>query len=154
MKGIKHGRPSKKSESVAVGLAKMINDGATVTSACKYFGFDRNTFYNWMKKKRFADAFEAARNAAIDNVETALYRRAVGMPVRKTTRQFDKNGDLLGSTETEEVSLPDARACLGYLQRKRPQEWDGNADVAAGGSADTELRIVIVDEEKGDEKND
>lgn len=59
-------------------LLKSLNNGATVTSACKAAGIAQSTYFLWMSKdKKFAKMTERAISSRVHIVEDALFKTAV-----------------------------------------------------------------------------
>jgi hypothetical protein len=72
----------------------------------------------------FADAVRQGRDGADERVVSALFARAIGMPL-KVTKVFCHNGQPVTVQYVEHLP-PDVRACMFWLRNRLPLEWREN----------------------------
>jgi len=58
-------------------LKEYVDFGGNITLSCKAIGISRQSFYKWLKEKRFKQEFEEVKLEPIENVESKLYATAL-----------------------------------------------------------------------------
>lgn len=82
-----------------------------VTDACKSIGFNRGTFYEWLKQDpEFKSAVESIQDVALDYAEGKLFEKMSGI---KTIGGFDSDGNAIIYTQP-----PSDTALIFYLKCK------------------------------------
>ncbi len=82
-----------------------------VTEACKSIGFNRGTFYEWLKQDpEFKSAVDDIQDVALDYAEGKLFEKMSGIEVQTG---YDKDGDPIVYTQP-----PSDTALIFYLKCK------------------------------------
>lgn len=120
-------------------VVEMYSRGATKTKLAEFLGISLKTFLeNEKAHPDFAAELVSARMVALDEVRGALFRRAVGYKVEKTSMR-KVNG--VETRFIEKVEVPaDVAACLAIL--KNAGEWSDNPVV------DNAVAQALTDDEK------
>jgi hypothetical protein len=111
-------RPSKFKEEYKEQARKLCEKGFTDNDLADFFNVTEHTINNW--KKDFPEFFQSLKDgkAVADNeVEMALYKRAIGYQV--TEARSDTNG----GSETIKQLPPDTTACIFWLKNRKPGDW-------------------------------
>lgn len=127
------------------GLAR---DGITDRGIAKKLGMN-GTYFSEVKKKysEISEALTRGRQPLNVIVENALYKRAVGMKVKTTTKRYilkpdgtQSDDELVQETETEVP--PEPKAIAMWLTQRKPEVWNKQpqkVDVTTGGKSFLEL---------------
>jgi len=103
-------------------LKNMINDGHNLHEVAAKIGVTRRVLNSWKyRHPSFGKAWKALDKFQTDNVEQALYKRAVGF-TRNVTKAYNVGGELQTITFPDEV-IPDTQAAMHWLRNKRPDDW-------------------------------
>lgn len=116
------GRPSLYRPEYADAARLACARGATNETLALQLGVARSTIDAWIDSRpEFAEAVEAGRALADQEVVAALFSRAVGR--RETaTRLFWHDGQAV-PVEYPVERPPDVRACIFWLRNRRPEDW-------------------------------
>jgi hypothetical protein len=133
-------------------LAYMVSEGATDAQVAAYYGVSRQSLATWKRENiEFFRVFKDNKKVADDNVEKALYDRAVGYEVIETKVFVDKGEALF--VEVVKHIPPDVQAARYWLNNRKPEQWKEqvhntnenlNKEVAAfdlSGLSDAELEL-------------
>lgn len=118
-------------------IAAWARDGLTDKELAKKMGISPSTLYEW--EKRFPEILESLKinkELADARIEDALYRRACGCVVKKTTHEItiDKDGNKHVKTyETEEEVAPNPVAAIFWLKNRQPGKWKDKQEVSLNG---------------------
>lgn len=105
--------------------------GFELDGIADFFEVDTETLEGWQARRpEFTEALADGTAAADDDVATALYRTAVGYE-RPAVHVASWHGRTTLTEYTVHVP-PDVRACIFWLERRRPDEWGGEEVVRAG----------------------
>lgn len=122
-------------------------DGLTDEQVAHNMGISRKTLYVWIEKySDICDALKKGKDVADREVESALYRRAVGYRTKKQTRELRLNRktgkqEMKVVKETEEEVAPDVTAAIFWLKNRKPEEWRDKRDVEIDGLGDGQQKI-------------
>ena len=106
-------------------IGKSLNNGTTITAACKAVSIRPQTLWNWRKENPKIEAFiQKALDNQIQIVEDALFKRAVGYQYEEVTkeRQESESEKRIAKVVIKEV-LPDTTAQIFYLTNRAPDKW-------------------------------
>lgn len=96
---------------------------ATDFHLCEIFGISNRTLIVWRTRHpEFRAACLLGLEACSDNVERALYHRAVGYTHEEQKVHFDKHGDV-HTYDTTKHYPPDTQAIALWLTNKRKKVW-------------------------------
>ncbi len=125
----KIGRPTLYKPEYADHAFHLTSLGATLNNLAGVFQVDLNTLELWKNQyPEFMGAINAGRKTYDSNVETALYRRALG---------FVKNG---------KVYAPDVEACKFWLKNRQRERWKDRVDVDHSGEVKfTAIERQVID---------
>ncbi len=124
-----------------------MQDGCTLTDLAKRMGISRATLRSWREKhKELADVITEGAIPADNNVENSLYQRAVGMTVteRHYEERYIKETESFVKVLAKEVVKelpPDTKACIYWLQNRRPEKWQDKRDISP--DKDREFKMII-----------
>lgn len=113
-------------------LAEWVAGGATVGQMAERIGISTSTLRTWRATYPELNAvLDSADRVAIDKVEGALFRRAVGYTTTETTTETRETPT--GTTEvskhvTREVA-PDVSAATFWLKNRASERWADRQDV-------------------------
>jgi len=128
------------------GLAKVAElaaDGLTYDAIAGAMGIGKRTLSRWKDQfPQFAEALATQREAAIQKVEDALYKRAIGYEFTEVKTVTDKDG-YVTTTVTEKAMPPDTIAQIFFLKNRKPSEWRDRHDVELSGQVGL---VTIVDD--------
>ncbi len=100
--------------------------GACDEQLAELFSVSPETLAGWMEDSRdFADAVRFGRNHADAGVANRLYQLGVGYSHRVERVLTGRDGPMTVSFTKHHP--PNVRACLRWLESKRPQDWSGAA---------------------------
>ena len=108
------------------GLAKISAwalSGLTNEQIANNMGVTVKTLYEWANKySEFSDALKRAKSIADEEVENALYKRALGYTVTLNKQKVTKDGIAVDCIE--EMHIPaDTTAQIFWLKNRKPEKW-------------------------------
>lgn len=125
-----------------------MQDGCTLTDLATRMGISRATLRSWRAKhQELDDAINEGAIPADDGAENSLYKRVTGMTVTerhyeerycKETQQFEK---VLVKEVVKELP-PDTKACIYWLQNRRPDKWKDKREIDLDSSS-REFKMII-----------
>ena len=126
-------------------------DGLSKAEVATKIGVSQKTFWEWRKyHEELEEALSKGREVIDYEVENALKKIALGCEKRvmktTTTNIPDENGNFFCKTEmTVETVLPNATACMAWLNNRNPDKWKRNRDlVSIEDSSDDTITINVV----------
>lgn len=125
-------------------------DGMTDDQVAHNMGITRKTLYVWCEKySDICNALKKGKEVADREVESALYRRAIGYRVKKQVRELQLNRktgkrEMVVTKETEEEVAPDVTAAIFWLKNRKPEEWRDKRDVNIGGIEEDQKKVDDV----------
>ena len=129
------GRPSKfdQHKDTILKLTKM---GWTDELIANTIGITTMTLYNWKKKNpEFFYAIKECKDHYDENVETALYNRALGF---QTTDQKAMVVDgKIEIVDVEKTYPPDATSMIFWLKNRQPEKWRDKREIEHTGQQNT-----------------
>lgn len=125
-------------------------DGLTDEQVAHNMGISRKTLYVWVEK--FGDicnALKKGKDVADREVESALYKRAVGYRTKKQVKELRLNREtrrqeLTVVKETEEEIAPDVTAAIFWLKNRKPEDWRDKRDVMIDGIEESQQKVDEV----------
>jgi len=106
-------------------ITKSLDNGASLTAACKGVGIRFVTLWRWRKDNPKIDAFiQKALDNQIQIVEDALFKRATGYRYEEVTKEREESASekRIAKVVVKEV-LPDTTAQIFYLTNRAPEKW-------------------------------
>lgn len=108
------------------GLSKIQSwalSGLTNEQIANNMGISVKTLYEWANKySDFSDALKRAKTIADEEVENALYKRALGYTVTLNKQKVTKDGIAVDCIE--EMHIPaDTTAQIFWLKNRKPEKW-------------------------------
>ncbi len=110
--------------------AELVKDGLTDKELAKAFGINKATLYRWQESHRdFCDSIKKAKKIPDDQVEAALFKRAIGYEVEwdEITASGEKKPDgsnkVLKAVRKKQIFPPSEVAMIFWLKNRRPQDW-------------------------------
>jgi hypothetical protein len=97
--------------------------GLTNEQIANNMGVSVKTLYEWANKySDFCDALKRAKSIADEEVENALYKRALGYTVTLNKQKVTKDGRAVDCIE--EMHIPaDTTAQIFWLKNRQPEKW-------------------------------
>lgn len=108
------------------GLKKISNwvlKGLTNEQIAHNIGINDGTLYEWCKKyKELGDTLKRCKEVADEQVENAMYNKAIGYTVTLHKQKVTQKGDVVNYTE--EAHFPgDTTAQIFWLKNRQPEKW-------------------------------
>ena len=120
-------------------FSQVVADGATIEGMAKHIGVSTRTIERWRKAHpEFREAFIAGRQQATAQVESALFRNAIGGVVKDQKYVYVKDEDtgkrkkVLVEENKKEV-LGSTSAQIFWLKNRAPEEWKDCKDLTLAG---------------------
>ena len=124
----KVGRKKKYKESFPQQALELAEKGLTDKEISKQLGISTTVFYEYKNEiPEFAEALKKGKEPADDNVENALYIRAVGYDYEEQVTEVrisEDNTQHPSVVRTLKKHMPgDVTAQIYWLKNRRPKEW-------------------------------
>lgn len=124
----KVGRKKKYDESFPQQALELAEKGLNNKQISKKLGICKTSFYDYQKEfPEFADSLKKGKEPADDNVENALYIRAVGYDYEEqvTEERISEDGTQHTTVvRTLKKHMPgDTTAQIFWVKNRRPKEW-------------------------------
>ena len=146
-----------KYQEAAPKILAALEQGLSNKDAATAAGVNEDTFYTWMKEKKFPElvqrAKEAGRQNAVRDVETALLNLAKGCEwedVRteyesKLNPQTGKYEPVIKKQVRVKKRVPaNTEAIKFYLTNKAPEVWKNRLEQNNTGNLNTKLQLEVV----------
>jgi hypothetical protein len=114
------GRPSKYPQIDLVKLEEIARNGYTVAQMADHFKVDRKTFNRYRKYPAFRDVLRRSRAFADQEVEQALFRRAMGYSHPCDVVVYGSEARVLTVVKHQPPSVSAARL---WLSNRKPDKW-------------------------------
>lgn len=151
------GRPLTYDEKLHPLLAKALAaQGKTNIEIYEELDISEKTFYTWkIDHPEFSQAIEQGKDELINQVEKALYRKAIGYENKKAVKIFQFQGQEVIVPYTE-IIHPDVAAQKFILSNRRPKEWSEKQalELAGKDGQPPVFNVVFVEPEKKEDKKD
>jgi len=97
--------------------------GATYAQLAEFFAVDVDTVHRWkLDHPGFCEAVKKGQALADDEVVNHLFRQACGYS-HAVTKHATYKGQFTDSVEYVKHFRPDTRACIYWLNNRRPDQW-------------------------------
>jgi len=138
--------PKKWGPEVITRAALLAEEGFTNEQIAKALGICLDTFYVWKREHvEFAYAIQDARLPSLDEVEAALYRRALGYEYEEvTTETTVVNGTEVGEKKvkvTKKQMAPSETAQKFILPNRRKARWAEKIEAEVSGGLTIEVTL-------------
>lgn len=121
------GRPTKYKKEFDKQAFKLCKLGAINDDLADFFSVNVDTIYEWQNKHpSFSEAIKEAKQFSNNEVEKALYKRAIGHDVTETTQEESESG-MKKKTVTKHVA--DTAAMIFWLKNRMPDKWRDKQEV-------------------------
>lgn len=144
---------TKYSKEICKKLEKEFANGATVEDACNNVGISIQVLYNWKNsgKIELIEAIKRGRERAINKVEHALFKNAMGFEYTEETAGKEKGKD--GSEKVvikkvKKFAYPNTTAQIFFLKNRNPAEWKDRQDISHSGNIGVQIIDDIPDGEE------
>jgi len=105
-------------------IKKLASSGHTDKFIAEFFNVTPAAFSEWKRKNpEFKAALRTWRDDADEQVEKALFQRAIGVTVVDVVHYKDKNTGLPIPVENKKVFVGDVTAQIHWLKKRKPREW-------------------------------
>lgn len=122
-----------------------IKDGLTDEQIASNIGISRNTIRVWRQRFPELEAVMRKSKAIVDQqVENALFKKAIGYFWVEETRKLDDDGNLIVVQTVTRHVPPDTTAQIFWLKNRKPEEWRDRKEV--GLSASTKEQTDKMDD--------
>lgn len=123
------GRPTKYRAEYAVQAATLCRlFGATDDQLAVYFGVSEKTVNTWKEKHpEFLQSLKDSKPAADEQVEAALFRRALGYD-HAAVKILVVDGEVRKVPYRERYA-PDTTAAIFWLKNRKPEQWRDKATI-------------------------
>lgn len=132
-------------------------DGLTDEQIAKNIGINVATLYGWKNKyNNINNALKKGKEVVDIEVESALYRRAIGYEYEETTQEIrtDANGNQeKHMKKTKKFMPPDVTAQIFWLKNRKPQKWRDKQVIEANAEGQLAQLIDGLKEPEKDKKD-
>jgi hypothetical protein len=110
------------------------SEGATDDIVAKKLNIGLTTLYKIKNKyPEFKENLKRGKDTADEQVESALFRRALGYEIEETTQEIKVNADGTAQPaiirKTKKKVPPDVTAQIFWLKNRRPNEWRDKKEI-------------------------
>lgn len=132
-------------------------DGLTLDQIAHNIGITIATLHDWKNKySEISDAIKKGKEVSDFEVESALYRRAIGYEYEETTQEIRTDAD--GNQEkhvkkTKKFMPPDVTAQIFWLKNRKPQKWRDKQVIEANAEGQLAQLIDGLKEPEKDKKD-
>lgn len=105
-----------------------VRNGATNKDICAKIGINQNTLYIWIRKHgELCEALKRTKEIVDDEVENALYKRAIGFEYDEI---HETDGPLGFTRKVVKKYVPPSEvACFFWLKNRRPDKWRAKNEI-------------------------
>ena len=107
---------------------KYASQGLNNVEIAHNLGISEKTLYEWkLKHKKFAKNLEAGKKSLISQVESALYKKAIGYNYEEEKVYVSKTTDGKEIVRKEKIKKhlpPDTGAIAFFLKNREPKRWN------------------------------
>lgn len=112
-------------------------DGLTDEQIAHNIGINVSTLYQWEQKySQIVEALKEGKDVSDRRVENALYKSAVGYEYDETTKEPDKDGNLVVTKVIHKIVQPNTTAQIFWLKNRKRTEWRDRQELGLSGSVD------------------
>ena len=142
-------------------LERIVNwaaNGLTIEEMARSMGIHRDTLHTWIKKHHdISDAIKRGRMLACEVIENALFKRATGMTVTDTVKEYrgeirdgkPSNGIVVERETTRHIP-PDTGAVIFYLKNRMADTYADRRETKLDVSAPT-IALGVAPERAADD---
>lgn len=152
----KGGRPTKYSPKYHPQIIELLSRlGYTEKESAEFIGISKSTLNNWKNKyPEFLDSKKRGLDNIINQIEHALYKRAIGYEYKETHVE----AEIIGNEETKAVKkvkelykqmAPDSTSIIFSLKNLAPEKWRDRKEIGIQGTIDVNnFDIELTEEEE------
>ena len=119
-KTIEHWEKEEKLKKIEEWASK----GLSVNEVAKNIGITGRTLYNWRNKSdSIFHALTKGQDTAVEILENALFKRAVGYDIEEVTYRYDEDGNKIKQRSQTKHIYPDVTALKFALINKSSGKW-------------------------------
>jgi hypothetical protein len=146
----KRGRPTTYNSKLHPKLAEVLaSTGRIDKEVAKEIGISEVTLISWKKKyPEFAKALKKGKDKIDDQVESALYRRAVGYEHPEDKIFYDSKRGITVVEPTIKHYPPDTGAICFWLKNRRPEKWRDRQELEINGDIAEVLKDIFSKKDK------
>ncbi len=148
----KMGRPSLVNNDAVVDIVlRLTAKGKTLAEIADVVGVSERALYRWQESHDdFRQALKDARAKSDDQVEAALFRKAIGAVIEEDVFVVDKFGTEHRGTIKKELA-PDSTACIFWLKNRQPDKWRDK--IMHEGNPESPIVFAYPDPQKEDHED-
>lgn len=105
-------------------ITEWAEQGLSVHEIANNIGIAERTLYNWRQKEdAIMQALTKGQGTAVEILENALFKRAIGYDIEETTYRFDEDGNKIPQRVQTKHIYPDVTALKFALINKSGGKW-------------------------------
>lgn len=105
-------------------ITKWAEQGLSMDDIANNIGITGRTLYNWRDKDRsIFHALTKGQDTAVEILENALFKRAIGYDIEEVTYRFDEEGNKIPQRSQTKHIYPDVTALKFALINKSSGKW-------------------------------
>ena len=135
-------------------VERWTRNGASEEEIAQRLGISYSTFRVYKNREIALSAILKKGAEIVDTeVENALLRRALGYKYIETTKERDKEGNLVITKEISKEVVPDVGAQIFWLKNRASDKWR-DKPIENGGEEDKQIKITLSVEDVSGGEND
>lgn len=105
-------------------ITQWAEQGLSVVDIANNMGIAQSTLYNWRGKSDvIMESLTKGRESAVEILENALFKRAIGYDIEEVTYRFDEEGNKIPQRSQTKHIYPDVTALKFALINKSSGKW-------------------------------
>jgi predicted transcriptional regulator len=140
------GRPTKYNAQYHPLLGEALaRNGLINEEIAKKLEVSTSTVSKWIQEhKEFSDAITRGRNEPDDQVEQALFKKAIGFEKEAVKIFMPSNADEPVYAPYQEYFAPDTAAAFIWLKNRRPEKWRDRHEFTGADGAPLNFTVSFV----------
>lgn len=133
-------------------IVKMAESGLADWQIAHNLGVEKGTFVWWKRTHpELKLALERAREPVIQEVENALYKRAIGYDTEEV--HIEKIGGRRRIKRIQRAMAPDVKAIAFYLTNRAPEKWKNTQKIELEGNGGVHIDSLNLSQLSDDQLN-
>ena len=110
-------------------IKQWAEQGLSVVDIANNIGIAQSTLYNWRSKSDvIMEALTKGQDTAVEILENALFKRAVGYDIEEVTYRYDEEGNKIKQRSQTKHIYPDVTALKFALINKSNGRWSDRVE--------------------------